>query len=81
MAPQLTVDCGLLAVSLFYWREPLVTAVGVRGGANPAVSDPKPRSCKLRALSFPLARNPFASWKAFIASTLALSHFPVGVAL
>lgn len=51
------------------------------GAATPEVDEPRPSFCNVLASSFPLGFNPLVSWNLFMASTVASSHLPLGVAL
>src|SRR5712692_5258850 len=53
---------------------------GGRGAARPAVTDPRPSFCRLKASSLPEGFRLCAAWKRFMASTVPASHLPVGLA-
>ena len=48
------------------------------GGATPAVSEPSPSFCSVRASSLPVGLNPCADCYFLKASAVEASHFPVG---
>lgn len=50
-----------------------------RGAETPAISEPNPSFCKLRASIFPVASKPCSPWNFCIAAVVVLSHFPFGV--
>jgi len=54
---------------------------GSNGAATPAVLEPKPNFCNVRASSLPEGFNPCAAWNFLMASTVDPSHFPLGVPL
>ena len=49
------------------------------GAARPAVCEPSPNFCSVRASSFPVGFSPWASWNLLTASVVELSHLPVAV--
>ncbi len=48
------------------------------GAETPAMLDPRPSFCRLRASSFPVASSPFDDWKFCIAPIVFASHLPFG---
>ena len=52
---------------------------GGMGAATPAVCEPRPNFCKVRASSLPLGLSPWPAWNFFMASTVESFHFPLGV--
>lgn len=49
------------------------------GGATPAVCEPRPSFCSVRASSFPDGFSPCVAWNFLMASTVDSSHLPFGV--
>src|SRR5216684_8723051 len=68
---------------LHCWRRAVsagaIVAVELTGGAAPAVCEPSPNCWSVFASSFPVGFSPCDSWNFFVASTVAASHFPLGV--
>lgn len=49
------------------------------GAARPAVCEPSPNFCSVRASSFPVGFSPWASWNLLTPSVVELSHLPFAV--
>jgi hypothetical protein len=50
------------------------------GAETPAISDPRPSFCSVRASSLPVASRLLADWNLFTAATVFASHLPFGFA-
>src|SRR5580704_2363869 len=64
------------------WTEEFVSLEeelgGAIGSATPAVCEPSPSFCSVRASNLPDGFKPCAPWNFFIPSTVASSHLPLG---